>query len=143
MTAGTDIGKGYRTIEHPSDVGIEAFGASMSEAFEQAAWGMMSVIVEACATRAADEKIVVLRAASAEQLLVQWLSEVLYLYDGEHFLPAHISIDMFTDGGLRAVVAGETFDRSRHHARVDVKAVTYHQIAVDAAANSVRVFLDI
>ncbi len=38
--------EGYRLLEHPSDMGIEASGKSMKEVFEYAALGLVSIIVE-------------------------------------------------------------------------------------------------
>lgn len=141
--AGENNAPGFSIIEHPSDVGIEARGGSMIEAFEQAAYGMMSIIVEPETILPVEEKTIVLSSVDHEQLLVKWLSEMLYLYDGEHFLPAAISVKTLAIGGLTARVTGERFDAARHTALLDVKAVTYHQIHIDEARNIIRVFLDV
>ncbi len=134
---------GFSIVEHPSDVGIEARGASMSEAFEQAAYGMISILVDREAIRAVEERTVVVSSTDAEQLLVKWLSELLYLYDAQHFLPSAIAITTFAHGGLCAAVTGEIFDASRHTALLDVKAVTYHQILIDEVHHVVRVVFDV
>ena len=137
------IVQGFTIIEHPSDVGIEARGASLKDAFVQAAYGLMSIIVERETVYEAETKTVVLASTDYERLLVKWLSELVYLYDGNHFLAAGISIDTLTHDGLSATIRGETFDASRHRVLVDVKAVTYHQLVVDPEHNFVRFFLDV
>ncbi len=37
---------GYLILDHPADLGIEARGETLSEAFEQAARGLTSVIID-------------------------------------------------------------------------------------------------
>lgn len=133
----------YTIIEHPSDLGIEARGRTMAEAFEEAARGMLSVLAECETVRPAFTRSVSITASDAEQLLVKWLSEVLYLYDGEHFLAGTLAIDAISETSLTATLTGEAFDAARHAPRLDVKAVTYHQLVVDRDHAMVRVFLDV
>ncbi|HLP15279.1 MAG TPA: archease [Bacteroidota bacterium] len=135
--------RAHKLIEHPSDVGIEAHGQALAEAFEEAADGMMEIIAERSAVQSDVERTIELAADDIEQLLVKWLSELLYLYDGEHFLPSVIRIDELTETRLRATIAGEMFDAARHVPLLDIKAVTYHQLNVDRERHIVRVFLDV
>jgi SHS2 domain-containing protein len=135
----------FRILEHPADVGIEAWGVGLSEAFGEAAGGLMSLIVDLSTVATVESREVTVFAADAEQLLVRWLSEVLYLYDGEGFLGKEFDITEFTTNAIRGTVKGESLSAPRHRMLLDVKAVTYHQIAVEERPDSarVRVFLDI
>jgi SHS2 domain-containing protein len=132
-------------LEHPSDIGIEATGASLASAFEHAAEGLMSVILDTSAVEAREEREVTIAAADQEQLLVRWLSELLYLYDGKGFVGKRFDITRISPVGLQARVGGEELDPERHRTRLDVKAVTYHQLLLrqDDRGAMVRVFLDI
>ena len=135
----------FQLIDHPADLGIEAQGESLSEAFEQAAVGLMSVILDLSSVEPLMSKEVTLQGSGLEHLLVKWLSEVLYLYDGEKFVGRDFSICELRDDFLRATVRGEQFVADKHTTRLDVKAVTYHQLLVEqtTGAGRVRVFLDI
>ena len=135
----------YRIIEHPSDVGIEAEAASIEEAFALAAEGLMSVIVDLPTVTPRESRRIRLPGSDDERLLVRWLGEVLYLYDGMGFVPRRFGITELSDEGLTADVTGEPLDPARHALKLDVKAVTYHGVAVrrSAAGNYVRVYLDI
>jgi SHS2 domain-containing protein len=135
--------RAYTIIEHPADLGIEAYGRTLIEAFEEAAYGMISIIVERETIRSVSKRRITLASSDVEQLLVKWLSELLYLYDGEHFLPSEITIDDFSETALTATVFGELFDAARHMPRSDVKAVTYHQLCVDRENKRVCVMLDV
>ncbi len=135
----------FRLLEHPSDVGIEARGTSAAEAFQNAARGLMSVMVDPATVRVEEARSVHVAASDLEQLLVRWLAEILYLFDGERFTSAAFLIHSLTDTTLDATVRGERFSPARHVTRTDVKAVTYHQLDVRRTTEEtvVKVFLDI
>lgn len=136
---------GYQLIDHPADLGIEANGQSLSEALEQAAIGLMSVILDVELVQCCENRVIVLQATDLEHLLVKWLTEILYLYDGMRFAAARFQIDELTSTSLAAKVFGEPFSEGRHVTRLDVKAITYHQLLCEENETGarVRVFLDI
>ena len=86
-----------------------------------------------------------IEAGDRQQLLVRWLSEVLYLYDGLNFAPRDFKVQMLSSRLLEARVRGEPFDRRRHTVRLDVKAITYHQLKIRrrGPGHWLQVFLDI
>jgi SHS2 domain-containing protein len=137
--------EGYTILEHPSDLGIEARGKSMKDAFEFAAIGLLSIICDPASVIPLDHRYVSVKGTDAENLLVKWLSEILYLYDGEDFLSSFISIDRLSPTELDATVAGERVDEKKHRLKTDVKAVTYHQLKVEEVQDGclVRVYFDI
>jgi SHS2 domain-containing protein len=136
---------GYTILDHPADLGIEARGKTLAQAFEAAAAGLMSIIIDPSTVQPLKEKSLSLSASDHEHLLVKWLSEVLYLYDGGAFVGKEFSIRHLDGSGLTAVVRGETFVAGRHTCLLDVKAVTYHQLSIreDDDGCIVRVYLDI
>jgi SHS2 domain-containing protein len=136
---------GFTILDHPSDLGIEAVGGTLEKVFATAAEGLMSVILDPELVECIETRDVRLKGTSHEQLLVKWLSEVLYMYDGEHFAGKEFIIRSLTPSSLVAVVSGERFSREHHRSRVDVKAVTYHQLEITKAPRkfTARVFLDI
>src|SRR5882672_2660352 len=105
---------GFTILEHPSDLGIEARGATLGEAFRSAARGLMSVIVDGDSVGSRESLPLVVRAADTDQLLVRWLSDILYLYDGKRFVAKEFTIDEFTTGFLAARVTGEPLDPAKH-----------------------------
>jgi SHS2 domain-containing protein len=135
----------YRIIEHPSDLGIEVEAASAPEAFALAAEGLMSVIVDLRTVEARVTRELRLPGSDDERLLVRWLGEVLFLYDGAGFVPRRFTVTGISPRGLQAEAAGEPLDTARHSLKLDVKAVTYHGVEVkrSAAGCSLRVYLDI
>jgi SHS2 domain-containing protein len=137
--------KKYSILEHPADLGIEAQGNTLAEAFEQAALGLLSVLMDSAAIDLVEERTIELHAADPEQLLVQWLGEILFLFDGNKFASGSFAVEEVDTQHLKAKVKGESLNESKHSTRTDVKAITYHQILVreNQAGSLVRVFLDI
>jgi SHS2 domain-containing protein len=136
---------GYHLLEHPSDLGIEASGRTIGEAFEQAALGLISVIAETETIEPLDERTIKVDAQDYETLLVRWLSEILYLYDGEDFLLKEAKAKSISPTRLVARVSGEKYKPERHTLKMDVKAVTYHQLSIKISSptTTLRVFFDI
>jgi SHS2 domain-containing protein len=135
---------GYSILEHPSDLGIEAHGVTLKEAFEQAAVGLMSIIVNPMTVANREVRTISITASDNKHLLVKWLTEILYMYDGQRFVCKEFQITHLTDRELTATVKGEPLS-STHRTKLDVKAVTYHQLEVleNESGCMVRVFLDI
>ena len=84
-----------------------------------------------------------------EELLVSWLSEVVFLLETAAFVPAAFSVREITETPeglrLRADVHGETLDPGRHELKTEIKAVTYHGLSVTRTAEglSVEVIFDV
>lgn len=136
---------GFTILEHPADMGIEATGETLAEAFEQAALGMMSIILDVSSVEKKETRSIHLQAGDIEQLLVKWLTEILYLYDGQQFVPCSFSIHTLNETKLEAIISGELLQPEKHQTKLDVKAVTYHQIFIHNENDNalVRVYFDI
>ncbi|MBI2619815.1 MAG: archease [Ignavibacteriales bacterium] len=135
----------YRILEHPADLGIEAWGESIGGAFENAVLALVSALVDPITIEPGVEKSVLLQGPDYEGLLVKLLSEVIYLFDGEKFLTGRASLASVTPTSLEGRLFGEAFDEKKHRPRLDVKAVTYHQISIKKESDGfhVTVFVDI
>lgn len=135
----------FTILEHPSDIGIEANGKTLIEAFEQSALGMMSIIAELSSVDVKDSRNIEIHSVDVQQLLVKWLSEILYLYDGQRFLAKDFQVQILTSSHLAATVHGEYIDSTRHKLKMDIKAVTYHQLYIHEGieGSKIKVFFDI
>lgn len=128
----------YNTFEHTADVGIEARGATLEEAFANAARGMFSVIVDGSDIAAREKREVSLEATEDdEQLLVDWLSELLYIHDVEGLV--FDSFDVTLGDGLHAVARGEPYSRETHGYGTEIKAVTYHLLDIKRTKKGIHI----
>ena len=132
----------YRLLDHTADALIEAYGETLSERFANAAFAMFDQITDAEGVRPTGEAKISLSADSVEQLLVDFLQELLFMHDTENLV--FTEFDVTTDGrDLQAVVRGEEFDKSRHQKRAVVKGVTYHNLRIDDELKKIVLLLDV
>lgn len=136
---------GYRLLEHTADMGIEASGATLEELFAQAAYGLLEIIAGAAGALSREEKSVTVRGGDTEELLVNWLNEVLYLFETGGLFPVDFEVEEVAGNRLKARVVGEPFNPQRHTVEREVKAVTHHQLAVERTADGwrARVYVDL
>ena len=135
----------FRTLEHTADVGFEAFGATREEAYANAARALMNLIVDLETVAPREHVPLRITGPDAQSLLVNWLSEILFLHDADGWVFRDFEIKSLTEGSLSAVARGEKFQRSRHQLKMQVKAITYHQLALEESPHGWRaqVYVDI
>ena len=137
--------KAFEIIDHTADVGIIAYGADIKELFSNAALALFSLITE---PESVEEKLHLDLEVSSEDrdsLLVEWLNELIYLFDVKHILFNRFNIESLTNNALKATCYGEGFDPMKHKIKIGVKAATYHMLRLDTNDSGYRaqVILDI
>ena len=133
----------YRLIEHTADIGLIAYGASLPEAFANAAYGMFSIIANLRPVREVESRAVEVTAGDPESLLFEWLNHLIYIFEVDNLLLKRFDVTRLTDHELRATCYGEKVDTNRHHLKIGIKSATYHKLVVDKARNRVQVIFDI
>jgi len=135
----------YRLIAHTADVGLLVEGPDPATLFAEAALALTDQVVDRKTVRAAQERSLSVDGADWTDLMVNWLREVLYLFNGEQWLVTRVRIQTIAATGLTARLHGETFDPRRHPVSAEIKAVTYHQAEVrtDSGHWQARVILDL
>lgn len=135
----------FRILEHTADVGFEAWGATREEVFANAARALINLIVDLEAVNPREQVAVQIQGSDPASVLVNWLSELLYLHDADAWLFREFEIQDLQDDSLSALARGEKFDRSRHQAKLMVKAITYHQLVLEESPQGWRaqVYVDI
>lgn len=120
----------YRLLEHTADALVEAYGRSMSERFENAAYALFDQITDIDAVEPVEERRASVDAEEPEQLLVDFLQELLYLHDVDNLVLCEFHVKL-QDNGLVSTVRGERFDSERHPKKAVVKAVAYHGLRLE------------
>jgi len=124
------MGKEFELIDHTADVGIVAHGASINQAFANAARGLFSIITDLDDIEEVTHRDIEVTAPDQESLLVEWLNELIYLFDTENIIFNRFDITHLTNTQLKARIYGEKVDSSRHKLKTGVKAATYHMLKV-------------
>lgn len=132
----------YELLEHTADVLIRAYGSTVEECFENAAYAMFDQMVDASTVRPLEEVEVRGEGDDPEERLFDLLSELLFIHDANRMVFSEFEVT-FEDGTLRCVARGERLDPDRHGPRTEIKAVTFHMMEVDEEEPSVTVLFDI
>jgi SHS2 domain-containing protein len=122
--------KRFEILDHTADIGIIVHGENLKALFENAGEAFFHLITDLRKVRRRTERRIDIGGESLDRLMVDWLSELLYLHDVENLLFKGFKVESVGEDGLRAVVKGEPFQEGVHVIKTGVKAVTYHQIEV-------------
>jgi len=122
--------KRFEVLDHTADIGIVVYGEDLETLFENAGEAFFHLITDMKKVRRRVQRRIEIGKEGLERLMVDWLSELLYLHDVENLLFKEFKIESVGKDGLRATVRGEPFQEGVHAIKTEVKAVTYHQIEV-------------
>jgi len=135
----------FELLEHTADIGFRVRARSQAELFEAAAAVLISLALEVEPVEPRHRYALEASGHDAESLLINWLSEVLYLWDARRLALRHFRVRELTSERVAGEARGEPFDPARHRAKLVVKGVTYHQLRTgeDEQGWYAQVFLDI
>jgi SHS2 domain-containing protein len=121
----------YRIIDHTADFRIHVFGTDLKELFSNAAFAMYDLITDIKSLKGEVESRVKVKGSDRPDLMVNWLRELLFIWNGTQKLVESVDILSLTENELTAQIKLDSFDPARHRINNEIKAVTYHQIQVN------------
>lgn len=119
----------FEILEHTADVGLRARGKDLAETIENATHALAEI---AGIWQPGDGEwtSIAVESGDAGGLLVDWLSEILYLHETKNAGIAGVEVtsvdERRADGSLVLVPLRQEPDEG-----VQVKAITYHQLKVE------------
>jgi len=117
----------YEILEHKADLKIRAFGKAKEELFLNMMLGMIeSLKPEAIKTEGEIKRTIRIKSLDLPALLVDFLSEVLYLIQINKEIYNNTEFTKFTDNELEGKLIGQKVERFDE----DIKAVTHHSLDV-------------
>jgi SHS2 domain-containing protein len=122
--------KRFEILDHTADIGLIVYGEDLKSLFENAGEAFFRLITDLRKVRRRTERRIEIGGETLERLMVDWLTELLYLHEVENLLFKGFKVESVGKEGLRARVKGEPFQEGVHVIKTGVKAVTYHQIEV-------------
>ena len=137
--------KRYEQFPHTADIGVRAYGKSLKELFENAAFAMFDILADLEGiTDDLTEKFD-LKAANPEELLIAWLDELLYRFYTKQIILSEFNIEEMTDQFLKATSYGRSVMANRNRLKTEIKAATYADLAIKKTADgySVEIIFDV
>lgn len=123
--------KSYEYFDVTADIGFKAYGKNLNEAFEHASLAMFNIITDTSAVNPAIEIEFEISSEDEVSLLYDYLEELLFYHEVEFMLFSEFHIEIDDNLHLRAKILGEGIDWEKHERKTEIKAITFHKMAVD------------
>ena len=125
----------YEIFDHTADLGLRIRADDLNALFAEAGCALFSVIVENLDEVRPDREVAFeIEAEGTEELLRDWLAELLWRFYADHLLLARFNVEVHGTQ-LKATARGETVDPKRHQLDAEIKAITYHGLKVEHGAD--------
>ena len=124
------IERKYEFFEHTADIGLKAYGNTKEELFENSALGMFSLLADLKNVKMKIEKKILLKNSTIEELLIDWLRELLYIFATERIIFAKFSAKFISNSELIGYAIGDKYENLDKRLKKEIKAVTYHELKV-------------
>lgn len=123
----------FEYLEHTADVKFRAYGSTPEEMLENSALALFNAMIDTTTVDADESWNLELAAEDMEQLLYDWLSELLYMFEVESTVYSTFEVLLSKENEgwrLNAKIIGEKIDLKKHAFDCEVKAVTLHEFEV-------------
>ena len=86
-----------------------------------------------------------MKGKDLHELFVNFLEELLYLFNVKHFVVSAVTVHQLEKNRLSAHVLGEPYNEGTHEIAHDIKGVTFHQLRFEKEGDliAVQVIFDI
>jgi SHS2 domain-containing protein len=140
---------GYEFLPHTTDAYIQANGSTFEEALEYAGVALFDTMCEVKSISPEHADNIQVTGTDEVALAYNWLEALLLKFELERKVYSKFKVRLVktpsNEFKVVAKVFGETWNRKKHGAKVEVKAVTYHRMEVsrDGAVTILRFILDL
>lgn len=134
---------GFRLLEHTADLGLEARGADLDKALDQAVAALAAMLAGEGQAHPRERRSITIPGDDPEAQVVALLDECLFQLEVRGWLAAGASLERTPQGQLVGQLLGEPFDPSRHEGTA-IKAITWHQLSLveGPAGVTITVYVD-
>ena len=119
----------WQHFDHQADIGIRGTGATLGEAFAQAACALTAVVTDPDRITPSTARHIQCHAPDLEMLFVDWINALIYAMTTERMLFSRFDVSI-NDHHLQAIAKGEKINLNRHRPAVEVKGATYTELHV-------------
>ena len=128
--------KKYRLTKHQSELAVRVIGESQADLFANSALALYDVMVADMDIIESKERLPLeVEGADRDDLMINWVRELLYLYQSSGYLIKEFVIREVKDTVVKADVAGEKIDPDRHEIKQEIAAVAFHKSRMEKTGN--------
>ena len=127
--------KKYRLMTRQSELAVRVVGISQADLFANSAFALFDVMTDLEKIEVKERLPLEVEGVDRDDLMVNWMRELLYLYQGSGYLLKEFQIREVKDTLVKADVCGEKIDPDRHDMKKEITAVAYHQSRMEKTGN--------
>lgn len=141
--------RGFRFLDHMSDVYIEAYGETLEQAFEEAGKAIFNVISKTDGVEPLQSAEIDANGFDMESLLYDWVEKLLLKFEIDRLVLSEFNVKQIAKEDesyrLKAYVKGEPYNPYKHFHGIHVKGATYWLMEIKQEDNRfyLRFVLDI
>ena len=119
--------KKYRLTRNQSELAVRVVGDSQADLFANSATALFDVMADIEKIEIKERIPLEVEGTDRDDLMVNWMRELLYLYQGSGYLLKEFKIHAVKDSIVKAEVCGEKIDPDRHEIKQEIGAVAFHK----------------
>jgi len=125
-------------LDHTADLAVRIRARDDRELFTLGAQSVYRLIGEAVPSEAGPKPYRIgLQANGEEELFHDWLAEVLYWFQVREIAFESLTFETLSPTALKVTVLGRKIDVEKSEFRTEIKAVTYHGLAIERSSEGV------
>jgi len=123
--------KRYEQIDHTADIGIKVYGKDLKELFTNAAFAMFDIMADLQGLKGSVTVDIKKDAANSEELLIEWLDELLYNFYTKTLIFNDFQIIELDEKHIIGRATGRHVGENRSRLKTEIKAATYHELKIE------------
>jgi SHS2 domain-containing protein len=127
--------KKYRITKHQSELAVRITGSSQAELFTNSAFALFDVMTDIANVEIKECLPLEVEGNDRDDLMVNWMRELLYLYQANGYLLKEFKIIDVKDTIVKAEVSGEKIDPDRHEIKQEITTVAFHKSRMEKTGN--------
>ena len=125
----------YRLTKRQSELAVRVIGGSRADLFANSAFALFDVMADVEKIDIKERINLEVEGTDPDDLMVNWMRELLYLYQGSGYLLKEFNIREVRDTVVKAEVCGEKIDPDRHEIKQEIGSVAFNKSRMEKTGN--------
>src|SRR5215813_6222708 len=119
--------KRYRLTPRQSEIAVRISGNSQADLFANSAFALFDVMTDVEKVDIKDRVSLEVKETDRNDLMVNWMRELLYLYQESGYLLKEFHIQETKDTLMKTEVCNKKINPNHHEINKEILGITYHQ----------------
>ena len=125
----------YRITKRQTELAVRITGNSQADLFVNSGFALFDVMTDVEKIEVKERVPLEVEGTDRDDLMVNWVRELLYLYQGSGYLLKEFKINEVKDTIVKAEVCGEKIDPDRHEIKQEIASVASHKSRMQKTGN--------